>query len=239
MKVAIKTPDGLTERDDMNRIIMQGDVFGPLECSVSVDTYGKECMEERKHLYAYKGEVDVPPLAMVDDLIIVTACGYKATMANAFVNTKTNQKKLQFGTEKCHKMHVGKKVEEICPDLFVDGWSMKEVTEVNTGKRVIKEEHTGQTKMEEVFEEKYLGYILSEDGRNMKNILARVSKGVGITNNIMSILEEICFGNYHFEVAVQLRNSLFISSLLCNSEAWYNITDEEMGKLEQANEALL
>ena len=49
--------------------------------------------------------------------------------------------------------------------------------------------------MEEVFEEKYLGDILSEDGRNMKNILARVSKGVGITNNIMSILEEICFGN--------------------------------------------
>ena len=93
--------------------------------------------------------------------------------------------------------------------------------------------------MEEVIEEKYLGDILSEDGRNMKNILARVSKGVGITNNIMSILEEICFGNYHFEVAVQLRNSLFISSLLCNSEAWYNITDEEMGKLEQADEALL
>ena len=77
------------------------------------------------HLYAYKGEVDVPSLAMVDDLLIVTECGYKAT--NTFVNNKTNLKKLQFGTEKCHKMHVGKKVEEICPDLFVDGWSMKEV----------------------------------------------------------------------------------------------------------------
>ena len=148
---------------------------------MSVDTYGKECMEEKKHLYAYKGEVDVPPLAMVDDLLIVTECGYKTTMANAFVNTKTNLKKLQFGTEKCHKIHVGKKIEEICPDLFVDGWSMKEVTEVNTGKTVIKEEHTGQTKMEEVIEEKYLGDILSEDGRSMKSILARVSKRVVIT----------------------------------------------------------
>jgi hypothetical protein len=96
---------------------MQGDVFGPIQCCVSVDTYGKECLN------TYKGEVGVPPLAMVDDLMIVTECGYKASMANAYINAKSNLKELQFGTDKCHKMHVGKRVEEICPDLFVDGWS--------------------------------------------------------------------------------------------------------------------
>ena len=133
MKVAIKTPHGLTERRDIEKIIMQGDVFGPIQCSLSVDTFGKECLREEKHLYAYKGEVGVPPLAMVDDLLLVTECGYKATMANAYINTKSNLKKLQFGTDKCHKMHVGKtKIEEICPDLFVDEWKMNEVSEVET-----------------------------------------------------------------------------------------------------------
>ena len=51
--------------------------------------------------------------------------------------------------------------------------------------------------------------------------------------------DEICYGPYHFEVAVMLRNALLISSMLCNSEAWYNVTNEERNKLEQVDEALL
>ena len=63
-QVAVKTPFGLTERKVVEEIVLQGEVFGPLECSVSIDTFGKECLNERKHLYMYKGEVGVPPLAM-------------------------------------------------------------------------------------------------------------------------------------------------------------------------------
>ena len=55
----------------------------------------------------------------------------------------------------------------------------------------------------------------------------------------MSIMEEICFRTYNFQVADMLRNSLFISSVLCNSEAWYNVTPEERDKLEQAHKNLL
>ena len=67
-------------------------------------------------------------------MLIVTECGYVSTMANAFINTKSNMKKLQYGTNKCHKMHVGRrKNEDICPDLFVDGWKLKEVSEIDTG----------------------------------------------------------------------------------------------------------
>ena len=109
VKVAINTTHGLTSREDIQKNILQGDVFGPIQCSVSVDKYGKECLEEGQHLYFYKDEVPVPPLAMVDDLLIVTECGYKSSMADLYINTKTNLKKLQFGTDKCHKMHVGEK----------------------------------------------------------------------------------------------------------------------------------
>ena len=45
-QVAVKTPFGLTERRTVDRIVLQGEVFGPLECSVSIDTFGKECIEE-------------------------------------------------------------------------------------------------------------------------------------------------------------------------------------------------
>ena len=72
INVAVNTPNGLTSRDNIERIVLQGDVFGPLECSVQVDTFGKECVEEEKHLYMYKEEVGIPPLAMIDDLISVS-----------------------------------------------------------------------------------------------------------------------------------------------------------------------
>ena len=50
-KVAVKTTFGETERKSVEKIFLQGEVFGPLECSVSVDTFSKEYLENEKHLY--------------------------------------------------------------------------------------------------------------------------------------------------------------------------------------------
>ena len=55
----------------------------------------------------------------------------------------------------------------------------------------------------------------------------------------MSILTDICFGRHYFEVAIILRNSLLISSLLTNAEAWYNLTVADMKELESVDENLL
>ena len=35
-KVAVKTPFGLTSRETVNKIVLQGEVFGPLQCSVAL-----------------------------------------------------------------------------------------------------------------------------------------------------------------------------------------------------------
>ena len=55
----------------------------------------------------------------------------------------------------------------------------------------------------------------------------------------MQILKSTPYGKYYFEVALILRESLFLSSLLLNSEAWVNISDTDIRKLEQADEILL
>ena len=49
----------------------------------------------------------------------------------------------------------------------------------------------GEEEIEEKKEEIYLGDIISKDGRNTKNFQARVNKGKGIVNRIMSRLESI------------------------------------------------
>ena len=93
--------------------------------------------------------------------------------------------------------------------------------------------------MKESDDEKYLGDIISYNGKNTKNIKARVDKGIGNVKQIMSILQEVCFGKFQFEVAIILRNSLLLSSMLTNAETWVDVKKSEIVELEQVDENLL
>ena len=65
-------------------------------------------------------------------------------------------------------MHVGRrKNEDICPDLFVDGWKLKEVSEIDTGivEDDLVDDYDGLEKMDEVTDERYLGDVISKDGK--------------------------------------------------------------------------
>ena len=233
VKVAVKTPVGKTTRKSIFSAITQGDVFSPILCSNLVDTIGKECLQEGKYTYSYRGEVDIPPLSMMDDLLCVSECGHKSYMINAYINHKTSSKKLQFGTDKCKKMHVGKIKEDYkCRKLVIDQWT-EELKINNENKYIeIKDTFEGKKEMEEKSEEKYLGVIISKDGKNMKNIKDRVAKGTGIVKRIFAILDSIPLGKHYFEVAMILRDSLLISSILYNAEAWYNISNTELNLIE-------
>ena len=155
-------------------IVMQGDEMAPLISSLQVYTMGKECLEEQKHLYFYKNTVPIPPLGMVNDLFTISTCGYKTTMINQFINSKTGMKRLQFGPSKCVKLHIGKTCNEaLCNDLFVNGWETKVETDENTGECFQTESFEGQVKMKVKDEQMYLGDIISSDG----NVQARKTKG--------------------------------------------------------------
>ena len=144
---------------------MQGDVLAPLISSLQVDTMGKECVEEDKHLYYYKDLVPIPPLGLVDDLFTISTCGYKTKMLNNFINSKAAMKKLQFGTTKCVKLHVGKTMNKtLCGDLHVDGWKLSVETDSVTGKTYQKEVFTGQEKMAVKDEQLYLGDLVAANG---------------------------------------------------------------------------
>ena len=205
-----------------------------------MDTFGKECIEEGKYNYSYKGEVAIPPLGMVDDLLCITECGHKTAMMNGYINFKTNSKKLQFGGKKCKKLHVGHTNSDYkCQDLSVDKWSEVEISNDVTGELEFKDIYDGVHIMEETDEEKYLGDVISTDGSNIKNIKARIAKGTGIVNKILTILDGIPFGKHYFKVGVLLRDSLLVSSVLFNSEAWYSLTNAELNLLETVDLSLM
>ena len=211
----------MTDRVNLPTIVMQGGTFGPMQCSNSIDTIGKKCMARKEHLFTYKKLVRITPLAMVDDLLAVAPCNIKSVSVNVFINTQIEMKKLKFhtpdkdGKSKCHKIHVGKE-NLLCPELKVHGTIM------------------GQVK-----EDTYLGDIVSHDGSNQKNVKSRIGKGLGIISQIMNILETVSFAHFYLEIAMTLRESMFLNAILTNSEIWYNLKQSETDDIEELDSLLI
>ena len=233
-KVAVKTPNDTTERVVIEDIIMQGEVFAPLECSVSVDTFGKECQNDEKYLFYYRNSVGVPSLAMIDDLVNISECGLEAVKLNAFINAKANSKKFQFGKDKCHRLHFGCKTSS-CPDLFIDTWKIEEKEEYDTNRKTFVDVIDNEHKIEPSDEEKYLGDILTTDGKNTRNIAARRARGICNVDKIFTYLNDVFLGPYYFEAALLYRSSLLLNSILVNSESWYNVTESDIQQLESVD----
>ena len=75
-KVAIKTPVGLTQREDILKTVNQGEVLSPLKATVSVDSIARDQQENLdEHLYRYQGEVVIPPLGQVLPQLQLTTGG--------------------------------------------------------------------------------------------------------------------------------------------------------------------
>ena len=154
---------------------MQGDTWSSAMASSQVDSFGKEMLEEQPtYIYKLKGEVALPLLGQVDDLIGISEAGYVSNQLNSYVNVKTSETNLQFGPDKCKTMIISKRKPEsfLKLNLKVDAW---EVTHAENGD--IIEELKGKGDMKEEDSLMYLGYMLSNNGDNMKNIIHKRKQG--------------------------------------------------------------
>ena len=59
---------------------------------------------------------------------------------------------------------------------------------------------------------------------------------MGIISEIFTILENVCFGNFYFKIALMLRQGLLINSVLHNSSVWYNVTQKDIKDLSQLDQ---
>ena len=160
-------------------------------------------------------EVPIPPLAMIDYIAQISQCSIPSVKDNAYINAKFEQDKLQCNGPKCHKMHIGK-ASKFCPDLKA---------------------HT-QT-MDSVSREKYVGDIVSKDGKHAENIKARRSEGIGIVSEILSILNHMGLGCFYFKAGMLLRSAMLHQVLLTSAETWLRLGTKEMRMLEGVDEMLI
>ena len=108
-------------------------------------------------------------MAMLDDLLCISECGYQTAMVNSYLKFKTCSKKLQFGAQNCKKIHIGKtKEEHKCQPLFVDNWTESEIEDGDSEMVKMEDTCNVEDEMEEKEDERYLGDVISKDGRNIQ-----------------------------------------------------------------------
>ena len=79
--------------------------------------------------------------------------------------------------------------------------------------------------MKESHQENYLGDITSNKGTLEATIKARKLKGYSYISEIRALLSDMAFGHRRVEVGRILRDAMFVNGILCNSEAWHNISE--------------
>ena len=194
---------------------MQGTVLAPLKCSISIDKIANETSIELKDdLYKYRECVTIPPLSMIDDILAISKCSINSVRLNAKLGAKIDNKLLRLGEKKCSVLHVGRDKEK-CKDLLVNGLSMKTSDK-----------------------EKYLGSIITSDGKPTQDIVDRHNRGIGVVNQILGLLKELHFGHFYFEMALLFRNSMLINGILCSIEALYTLRKSDIEQLESCDKYL-
>ena len=176
---------------------------------------------------------------MIDDKLTIAKCGLGSALASAHLNSSTNIKKLQYGAHKTVKMHIGNK-SITCPENIIDTFELKSSKKEKASSILDMVDIEGEKHvMETVTSWKYLGDIVQSNGKCDLNIKAKVAKGVAAIKQISQMLSDLCLGPYLYEAFTVLRASLFLSSLLANSEAWVGLTKKNVKDLEAVDTQLL
>ena len=104
---------------------------------------------------------------------------------------------------------------------------------------ILTEKYDGKFNMQYSTNYKYLGHYISNENNNMTHINKMVEKSRTIKMRIFNCLQQLKFGKYFFEVGIILMKSILRPSILYSIETCYNLTENEMRKLEQVEEDFL
>ena len=93
----IKTPFGYTDEFQVDMILKQGTVNGPILCCCSVGKFSDHCADN--NIIVSKNEIEVPPIAFVDDIKGLADNTSKIVVLNAHAEVYRKRKRLNFNVE--------------------------------------------------------------------------------------------------------------------------------------------
>lgn len=232
----VKIDEGVSEEFFLEENILQGDTWGPAIATVQMDTIPSQWEDDDTNVKnMYRDEVSVNILGMVDDLIGISNEGIETIKLNAYINSKSAEKNLQFGITKCKKMVIGKKNKsDLISEVKIDQW---EQSYDNSGN--LLEEYKGKIAIENVDKHKYLGIWLESNGSNNETFKERRNKLLPEITVIHDKLKDMKLGKFHVQTALQLRESILMGKLLYGTEVMFNIGNDNMKVINQIDTIFL
>ena len=107
-----------------------------------------------ENIYMYKKKVPILPLIIQVDTLTISTCGVKTQNMNTMINTCANIMGLQFGSDKCVKLHIGKNhtLTYVAKERLMYG--KKELTKTENGDEILIDKHDGKIEIKTVKEKK-------------------------------------------------------------------------------------
>ena len=137
-------------------------------------------------------------------------------------------------------MLISKRPETVLnSQLAVDSWNTEHIENMNTGESELDEKYEGRIQIDKTENQKYLGFLLSSKGDNMKNIASVKNKSIGIIRKLFAKLESLKLRKYFFECAIIFLNVMLRSSILYASETYYGLSEFQIRQIERIEESFL
>ena len=138
MKIAAKTSKGISDYINISNVIMQGGVFGRMQCITCIDKLAKEVYSWGREATANCHIATRTSLHTQRYSCVSSSRGWwypnskqmfpTASALNATVNSFFESKKLKLSYKKCCAIQPCGKCKQNCPDLKVHGEKMHRQT---------------------------------------------------------------------------------------------------------------
>ena len=201
--VIIKTPHGRTTPLTVHDIVKQGGVLGSPMCSASTAEY---CGTSKG---VCMGTLLIDSLVFVDDMLDVSLSWGDAHKSHENSVIFSFKKKMNHKGKKCKSLVANKKKKNLLPNLMIGD-------EATENASVIE----------------YLGDIFNAKGDNSDMIKDRVRRGIAAIVSIEAIMSDLQLGTFTVSVYLLLYHSLFLSTMLFNSQAWSNLSKKDIDSLQ-------
>ena len=197
--VQIKTCHGNTPKFTVSDLAKQGGIWGPVLCSSSTAEYSG------KNEGMSIGTARVTSLAYVDDMLDVNVSPENAEASHDHALEFSHKKKSDYSVGKCSVMTVNQRNSLREPNLLIGTEQLKKVNIT-----------------------KYLGDLFNAKGNNVDLMKDRTQRGTQASVGIAAFMGEVILGSHTTSVYLLLYRSIFISSVLFNSQAWSNLTKTDL-----------
>ena len=207
LQAKIKTRYGLTRTVTMEIGGKQGSRLTGRMFSKLMDMLAEE-LEPTSTGFQINNEFTISTLLWVDDVVTCVEGTQEQKEMLQKVNDFAIRHKIRWGVEKCKVVRIGK----------------------HRGEKI--KWYLGKEEIEEMDHYKYLGDIVTNDGRNIKNIESRKNKVFSTTIGINAIAGTDVLRRLETTVLLELHEKMVIPALLANAETWV-LNKSEYAEIER------